>query len=392
MPKRIIEDLVLAISFFLVLAALTACDGGEGIPVNANLSNGSNDEYEFASYQDMMLKVNCNEATKGVNVRVANEGVYTCVMKGSSWIWDRGACVVGGGYNVGGVVYAEGSVWTAIKNCYIVQYSCRHGEIREDGFVTDACSIYSPTSYAVSVSSSSQIRVVSSSSMGIEDDSLSMGIEDDSLYDDRDGQTYKTVVIGSQTWMAENLNYDPGQGGSGEDKYDWSWCYGNDEKKCTKYGRLYTWAAAIDSVKLASDDLHCGYNKGCGFGSILLQGICPTGWHLPSQDEWNELITAVDGELLSLKFQSGWYDNAAGYPDYWYGVGIGDDAVGFSALPAGYRNYGGGYYRDGEKAMFWSSTESSVYYAYSMSLPASYKYVYDYDDKRFGYSVRCLRD
>lgn len=122
-------------------------------------------------------------------------------------------------------------------------------------------------------------------------------IEYDSIVDERDGQIYKTVKIGEQTWMAENLNFNPGQGGSGENKYNWSWCYNNEEKNCDVAGRFYTWAAAIDSVKLANDvdnPQDCGYHKTCAL-PVKVQGICPTGWHLPDTTEWKNLFAAVGG-------------------------------------------------------------------------------------------------
>ena len=95
---------------------------------------------------------------------------------------------------------------------------------------------------------------------------LNPDIDYGTMTDERDGKVYKTVMIGEQVWMAENLNFDPGQGGSGENKYDWSWCYNDEAVNCDVAGRLYTWAAAIDSVKLATDadnPQDCGYEKTC---------------------------------------------------------------------------------------------------------------------------------
>ncbi|MBR2020944.1 MAG: hypothetical protein IJ939_00775, partial [Clostridia bacterium] len=85
------------------------------------------------------------------------------------------------------------------------------------------------------------------------------------LADDRDGQTYKTVKIGDQWWMAENLNYET----------DSSFCYKDSAEFCEKYGRLYTWDAVVD--------------------------VCPDGWHLPSKAEWETLITAVGGRATAGK-------------------------------------------------------------------------------------------
>ena len=143
------------------------------------------------------------------------------------------------------------------------------------------------------------------------------------LTDSRDGKTYKTVTIGSQTWMAENLNYaDSANTPSLKGK---SWCYNDSVANCEAAGRLYTWAAAIDSVKLANDasnPLDCGFGKTCGL-SGKVQGICPSGWHLPSPAEWKTLFAAVGGQDNAgkvLKSQSGWDEN-----------GNGTDAYGFSA-------------------------------------------------------------
>ena len=207
------------------------------------------------------------------------------------------------------------------------------------------------------------------------------------MTDSRDGQTYKTVKIGDQTWMAENLNFDPGQGGSGDAKYDWSWCYNDEPKNCAVIGRLYTWAAAIDSVKLATDadnPQNCGYVKDCKF-SATVQGICPDGWHLPDTTEWNKLLTAVGGKSVAgkmLKSQTGWYDN-----------GNGTDGVGFSVLPAGDRFRSGDFDSGGDKANFWSANESNSFRAYSLRLYYKNESVSFFgDDENYAFSVRCLKD
>ncbi len=195
------------------------------------------------------------------------------------------------------------------------------------------------------------------------------------LTDDRDGQTYKAVKIGAQWWMAENLNY-------GTVNSD---CYNDNSANCTKYGRLYTWAAAMDSAGTWSTN-----GKGCGYGSKcsptgIIRGICPEGWHLPDTTEWKTLFTAVGGQDsagTALKSTGGWFND-----------GNGTDAFGFSALPAGYRGNDGGYYHEGYYAYFWSSTEYSSIYAYYMDLYYYYDYAYLYDgSKYYGFSVRCVKD
>ena len=173
-----------------------------------------------------------------------------------------------------------------------------------------------------------------------------------SITDSRDGQIYKTVTIGTQTWMAQNLNYETVN----------SYCYRDSASYCTKYGRLYTWAAATSA--------------------------CPSGWHLPTQTEWNTLFAAVGGSSTAgtkLKSTTGW--NSSGNSV------SGTDAYSFSALPAGYRGYNWGYYYGGYYADFWSSTEDYYDYAYHMSLDYNYDnaFLYSYY-KYYGFSVRCVKD
>ena len=198
------------------------------------------------------------------------------------------------------------------------------------------------------------------------------------LKDLRDGQTYKTITIApegtdySEVWMAQNLNFVT----------DNSWCYGDDSTNCAKYGRLYTWAAAVGR---AEDE--CGYGNTCGLGSGDIRGACPKGWHLPSRDEWDALFTAVGDSSTAggtkLKSATGWSSS-----------GNGTDAFGFSALPAGDRSLNGDYYDEGYHAFFWSSAEYDSYNAFYMYLYYNDDDAYQYlgRNKYAGFSVRCLKD
>ncbi len=222
------------------------------------------------------------------------------------------------------------------------------------------------------------------------------------LKDSRDGQTYRTVKIGKQVWMAENLNYR--YLGPTADLDSSSFCYDDEPANCTKYGRLYLWSAAMDSAGIIKGNTA----NGCGVGVKCssdepVRGVCPKGWHLPSWAEWEELVTAVGDSSntagIRLKSTSGWYSS-----------GNGTDSFGFSALPAGYRRNEKYRYRyhdgelirvndqswrydgEGNRVNFWSST--------NQSFDADWMYLYydnDYaylgeDDKGYGLSVRCLKD
>ena len=254
---------------------------------------------------------------------------------------------------------------------------------------SSSSSAASSSSIKSSATSSSSVAPVSSSSSSTVSPTYS------TLTDDRDGQTYKTVKIGEQWWMAENLNYAytgvPFKYVLSTDSNlvyysdSTSWCYDNDAANCAKYGRLYTWAAAMDSVGTWSTN-----SKGCGYGTACsptypVRGICPEGWHLPTNAEFETLFTAVGGQSTAgkmLKSTSGWNSS-----------GNGTGAYSFSALPAGYRNDYGDYNYEGNFTFFWSSTESNSNGAYFMYLYCNYDYAdLSYINKGYGFSVRCLKD
>ena len=180
--------------------------------------------------------------------------------------------------------------------------------------------------------------------------------------DARDGQVYKYVKIGSQMWMAQNLNY----AGVGV-------CYDNSPSNCATYGRLYTWSEVMAGAS-SSTSVPSG-----------VQGICPSAWHVPSDAEWSTLVRFVDSATAGTKLKS---------TSGWSGSGNGTNAYGFNVLPAGARYnkrtfFGlGGYYAD-----FWSSSENDAPNAWSRFFYYYDAYVNRYSiNKSDGFSLRCVND
>jgi len=178
---------------------------------------------------------------------------------------------------------------------------------------------------------------------------------------------YRIVLIGDQVWMAENLDYDV----SG------SKCYKNEESNCDKYGRLYDWATAM-ALPASCNASSCASQVG-----VKHRGICPSGWHIPSDAEWATLIDFVGGSStadISLKATSGWS-----------GWGCnGQDIYGFVALPGGYGYANDTFLSVGFEGGWWTATFNANYANY---IHISCSYVgKSKTNKDVLYSVRCLKD
>ena len=222
------------------------------------------------------------------------------------------------------------------------------------------------------------------------------------LTDERDMKTYKTVVIGEQTWMAENLNYFDTIAMPALNKR--SACYDWNPVNCTISGRLYAWSTAMDSS--GSFSLN---GKGCSFGkkctpAYPVRGICPKGWHMPTKEDFQTLFTTVGGRDIAgmmLKAVNRWRTDSYGPIDT-----ASTDAYGFSAIPSGYyssdtlykeSSFGGNY----GVCHFWSSSQANNNDVFVMELYGSQDYAYLGTDKigasgkgRWDrlISVRCLKD
>ena len=178
------------------------------------------------------------------------------------------------------------------------------------------------------------------------------------------------VTIGSQIWAKKNLNCN----------IKGSKCYGDDPANCEKYGRLYDWVTAMGIDAIYTSSLWNG-------SDVKHKGICPSGWHIPSGDDWYTLwVTVGDGSNLTaggkLKAESGWNNNGNGTDDY-----------NFTALPGG-STYGmNGFRNIGNAGRWWAASENSSGSAYAVEMK--------YDDnnvfrssfpKEASYSVRCIKD
>jgi uncharacterized protein (TIGR02145 family) len=196
-----------------------------------------------------------------------------------------------------------------------------------------------------------------------------------SFVDPRDSSEYKTIKIGKQTWLAQNLNY------RGEDGY-LGLCYGDEPRRqifnpenCEKYGRLYDWSEAMGLNRTQN------WNW-VGNNEETVQGACPDGWHLPSNEEWQILKDFVGFTTAGkkLKAVNGWDNNGNGMDDY-----------GFAALPGG--RYNNGFSEIGTEGNWWTSTEHNVSSSQRRRLSYDMDFLYETNhNKAFMFSIRCVQN
>lgn len=236
---------------------------------------------------------------------------------------------------------------------------------------------------------------------------------------DHEGNIYNTVQIGNQCWMKENMRCttSPSTGTSileystNNTSYTGKKAYyvNGDSANTATYGLLYNWNAAIDMYNMSFDETSTNTvasNAVCVTFSGHRRGICPAGWHLPSDTEWTELTTYVYGNgykcpecsASNTESSAGCIAKALASQTGWDSDGVicavGNDTsanntTGFSGLPAGIDGYTG----FGTLAYFWSATQSGIFGAsfrsFNWHSAHVHRHVYD---KYHGFSVRCIRD
>ena len=303
-------------------------------------------------------------------------------------------------------VTTRGVCWSALQNPTIANSKTTNGD-GQGTFTSYITGLYPNTTYYVRAYATNAQGTAYGEQRAF---TTNQGEGGATFVDSRDGHVYKMVTLGEQVWMAENLAYLPSvslpTSGSSSSPYYYVYDYNGTsytEAKTTTnyqtYGVLYNWKAAMNGAASS------------GSNPSGVQGVCPEGWHLPSDAEWTQLETYLtnngykyDGSIggsnvreklaVALVANFGWEsstnEGAAGntdYPEYRY-------KSGFSALPGGYRNYSGTFGVIGNYGYWWSSTQDSTNYAWFRYLNYSYSDVGRNfgHHKASGFSVRCLRD
>jgi len=248
-----------------------------------------------------------------------------------------------------------------LYNCQLLTGACIKTITVSDcslagGYVVDFCQGQNSSS---SKSSSSSVAVSSSSSVPIQS---SVVYGPDVEYE---GEIYKTVVIGTQTWFKRNLNYNASGSKCGND----SILSDTNTTTCDTYGRLYDWSTAM-ALPSSCNSTFCS-----GQINAKHQGICPSSWHIPKKEDWEALTAYIEGNKGCSNCDAKHLKTSE-----WRGL----DSYGFSALPGGYGNFHGDWWSANE----YVSNDAYLRDMYDLDTRAVWR---NYDKSNL-YSVRCLKD
>jgi len=204
--------------------------------------------------------------------------------------------------------------------------------------------------------------------------------------DPRDGKTYQTILIGTQCWMKQNLNHGTmiaGTPDQSDDSIVEKYCYNGLESNCDIYGGLYQWAEMVQYLNGAGNTVSWQPEP---TGNI--RGICPTDWHLPSDDEWTVLSQALGGDGVA-----GGPLKEAGLSHWISPNNNATNSSGFTALPGGIRYTDGNYYSWTSEGYFWTATQAYPAVGTYISLHTLFENLNRSTfDKANGFSVRCIHD
>jgi len=313
-------------------AEVLSCPYGSSSSIaggNSSNSGGVNEtRYDYCVYASEQI---CSAKGSYVSCMTGGTLSNSCPFGGSSSSVSSSSIVSSS--SVGGLSSGGGNSSGVVSSSSVGGSSSSAGGLSSGGSSSSVKTIQSPSSSSVSIRCPNAVT---------ESGTVSCGDE-----------TYKTVIIGDQTWMAKNLNY----------KVNGSFCYGDNTgydtlQNCEKYGRLYDWETA--------------------------NAVCPEGWHLPSNDDWTTLKNHADSDAKKLKASTLWNEVNIIY--------VGTDEFKFSALPGG-QGTGDSFHNVGDSGFWWSNTMGFSSRPYSWSIKSNdNKMQNDGKDKADRLSVRCLQD
>lgn len=379
--RNSLNKLVLALTPLLAASVLTSCSDDE--QDFYTLKVGHPNDISEATFKDLK----CNSSLEGEYVYVIEtEKIYKC--DNMKWV----ELFVSSSSETSSSSSDEDEESSSSEEPDIIVPPSSSSYIDEESSSSEEDIEESSSSEEVVEESSSSEEAVSSSSSfnfitkvkpcrNTEIDTCQYGV----LEDERDGQKYKTVVIGEQTWMAQNLNYDI------DDNRRQS-CYGDEPDFCLRFGKLYSWPGVMDY-----DKNRCQDNASCSLTSN--QGICPNGWHVPTKSEWDTLWSNVGFTSENLEKGDEYGRTAVrgliSDTSYitWDRSGK-SDFFGFSAMRQGLKTDVGDYeWMDNIVAAYWTSTEvysygSKAYVAGTFLI----KNVFDDYAKVGQFAVRCIKD
>ena len=282
-------------------------------------------------------------------------------------------------HNGGSIVTARGVCWSTSPNPTISDSKTNNGS-GTGSFTSNITGLTDGTTY--------YIRAYATNSVGtaygqeLQFMTVDYGTPGQPFTDIRDGNTYSTVIIGSQTWMAENLRYAGNIQLGDTTSYNTAYRYypNNNSNNVHTYGYLYNRRAVFNGASSSSSN------------PSGIQGICPDGWHLPSNAEWSQLsdyLNNADNVGAMLAGNTNLWESGTLTNSSYFGL------TGFSALPAGvYSNYYSGF---GRYAKFWSATEMSFYSVYIRFISYERTNISGWESTNYasskdGFSVRCVKN
>ncbi len=325
--------------------------------------------------------------TSGFSVRCLKDTIFAPTTITTSSVSDITQTSAAGGGNItsdgGAAVTARGVCWSTSSNPTTVNNHTNVGG-GNGAFVSSIIGLNPHTQYFVKAYATNNTGTVYGNEVSFT--TLSLWSCGQAITDLRNGKTYQTVQIGNQCWMAENLNLGFRINGSINQENNSTvekYCSLDNESNCDVYGGLYQWSEAVQYLNGATNTTSW---SPAPTGNV--QGVCPTGWHLPNDSE----LTALTSFLGGINVAGGRMKETG--TTHWALPNTGaTNSSGFTGLPGGDRSTNSCFYSLTTRGSFWSATENSATKAWERHLGFNYESVARYgEDKTYGFSVRCIKN